>query len=153
MSKRPNRLDADDPRIRVHGRIPFQDRGTPADVWFFRKWDQITLWAILFLTMSSLTAYWGYQRYLGEGSIEFESMEFQEADFQLDINQATWAEFAVLPGIGEEKARGIVQYRETNGPFADISDLQRVKGIGPKIMDQVRPYVYSIPDVETTALK
>ncbi|MBS7663016.1 helix-hairpin-helix domain-containing protein [Pseudomonas lalucatii] len=35
-----------------------------------------------------------------------------------------------LSGIGEVKARAIVEYREANGPFASVDELLEVKGIG-----------------------
>jgi len=55
-----------------------------------------------------------------------------------DINRATEAEWDELPGIGPAKARAIVEDRERNGPFRGIDDLARVKGIGPKLLEQIR---------------
>ncbi len=150
MSGNLPRLDADEPNIRVHGWLPYKEQSA-ADIWLFRKWDQVTLAAALFLALASLSGFWFYQWQTGSGAIELQRFEPQTADFQLDINKADWPEFAVLPGIGEEKARAIVDFRDANGSFSDISDLRRVRGIGPKILEQVRPYVYAIPDVETTA--
>ena len=34
----------------------------------------------------------------------------------------------------------IVADREANGPFADLDDLDRVHGIGPKTIDQLRDF-------------
>ena len=48
----------------------------------------------------------------------------------LDLNRATNGELAQLPGIGEELARRIVEYREANGPFESIEELMEVSGIG-----------------------
>ena len=50
----------------------------------------------------------------------------------VDINTATAAQLVNLPGIGPELAERIVRSREESGPFNDIADLQRVKGIGTK---------------------
>jgi competence protein ComEA len=49
---------------------------------------------------------------------------------KVDINTAPAAELAELPGIGEVLAQRIVEYREENGPFASIEDIQGVSGIG-----------------------
>jgi len=57
------------------------------------------------------------------------------------LNSATWVEWAQLDGIGEKLARRIVADREERGPFATIDDLRRVKGIGPKTLEKMRPYV------------
>jgi len=55
----------------------------------------------------------------------------------LDLNAATEAELMTLPGIGPELARRIVEGR----PFRSVDDLARVKGIGPKKLEVVRPLV------------
>lgn len=49
----------------------------------------------------------------------------------VDINTATVAELETLPRIGPAIAQRIVEYRETNGPFASIENIQDVPGIGP----------------------
>lgn len=48
----------------------------------------------------------------------------------LDLNAAAEEELVQLPGIGEELARRIVEYRETNGPFETVEQLMEVSGIG-----------------------
>jgi competence protein ComEA len=46
-----------------------------------------------------------------------------------------------LPEIGEALAKGIVESREQDGPFASHDDLDRVRGIGPKTLERIRPYL------------
>lgn len=48
----------------------------------------------------------------------------------LDLNTATEEELDTLPGIGEELARRIVEYRETSGPFESVEEIMEVSGIG-----------------------
>ncbi len=59
----------------------------------------------------------------------------------VDLNTATVQELTQLPNIGPSRAQDIVDYREANGPFATVEDLDKVKGIGPKILDGVRSLV------------
>ena len=66
----------------------------------------------------------------------------------VDINTANWPQLAQLPGIGESIARRIVEYRETRGTgradgraFTRPGDLQRVSGIGQKIVMRIAPFV------------
>ena len=48
----------------------------------------------------------------------------------MNINASDAAALQTLPGIGPSKASAIVADRTANGPYANCSDLQRVKGIG-----------------------
>jgi competence protein ComEA len=59
----------------------------------------------------------------------------------LDINTATEAELAQLPGVGPGLARRIVEYREANGPFATTDDLQNVSGVGPSKFAKMESYL------------
>ena len=61
-------------------------------------------------------------------------------DAKIDVNAAGEAELGRLPGIGPALAGRIVQYR-ANAPFASIEDLRKVKGIGAKTLDAIRPFV------------
>lgn len=54
----------------------------------------------------------------------------------VNINTADVATLASLDGIGESKARAIIEYRETHGPFASTADLARVKGIGTRTVEK-----------------
>lgn len=57
------------------------------------------------------------------------------------LNRASASELEALPGIGPAKARAIVAYRELHGPFATLEALAQVRGIGPRILAQLRGLV------------
>ena len=68
----------------------------------------------------------------------------------VDPNTAPWWELTALPEIGEGTAREIIAYRsaglsagETFQPrrFNRASDLERVRGIGPKTVERIAPYL------------
>lgn len=59
----------------------------------------------------------------------------------IDINTASLDELTILPGIGPKISEDIIKYRETNGPFKKGSDLLKVKGIGPKKMEKISPFL------------
>ena len=65
-----------------------------------------------------------------ETEIEVPQEDIQPDLTPLDLNSATEAELMELPGIGEELARRIVEYRENNGPFSAVEDIMQVSGIG-----------------------
>lgn len=57
----------------------------------------------------------------------------------VNLNTATTAELVALKGIGEVKAKAIVDYREKNGPFKTVDDLKLVRGVGDKLLEDLRP--------------
>lgn len=61
--------------------------------------------------------------------------------FRVDVNNATWVDWIQLPGIGQTTAERILSDIDRNGPFENIDDLTRIKGIGPKTLDRIRPWL------------
>ena len=59
---------------------------------------------------------------------------------KVDINSASAAELAGLPGIGASKAAAIIAEREKK-PFASVDDLERVRGIGERTVEDLRSKV------------
>ena len=66
----------------------------------------------------------------------------------LDLNTASLSDFTRLPGIGETKARAILTWRETYGPFRAVEDLLSVEGIGEKTLESLRPYIAVMTTIE-----
>ena len=59
---------------------------------------------------------------------------------RLDVNSATVEQLTELPGIGEAKAEAIVAERSER-PFSSVDDLERVRGIGPSLVADLRDRV------------
>jgi competence ComEA-like helix-hairpin-helix protein len=66
----------------------------------------------------------------------------QEAELEpvglIDINNASLRQLEELPGIGFILAQAIINYREANGPFHAIEELEKVSGIGPVLVEELR---------------
>ena len=60
----------------------------------------------------------------------------------IDINTADQKTLEKLPGIGPTTAKLIIEYRNQNGPFKSINELDNVKRIGPKTIEKIGPYIY-----------
>lgn len=73
--------------------------------------------------------------------IEVDRQPPLQFEHRLDINAADALDWAQLPGIGETLAERIVADREEHGPFRSIDELLRVKGIGPKTLEALRPWL------------
>lgn len=54
---------------------------------------------------------------------------------KININTASADELMNLKGIGEKKAKAIVEFRKANGLFKQPEDLTKVPGIGPKTLE------------------
>ena len=63
------------------------------------------------------------------------------ASRQIDINKATAVELTAIPGVGNAIATRIVEFREKQGPFSRVEDLLKIKGIGEKSFQKIRPHV------------
>lgn len=57
---------------------------------------------------------------------------------KVDINSANQTELETLPGIGPSLAQRIIEYREVNGIFKKIEDIQNVKGIGDSKFNKIK---------------
>ncbi|TAJ78137.1 helix-hairpin-helix domain-containing protein [bacterium] len=60
---------------------------------------------------------------------------------KVDLNSATVERIESLPGVGPKLAGEIVAYRERGGMFHSAEDLLQVKGIGPKRLHRLEPYL------------
>ena len=59
---------------------------------------------------------------------------------KVNVNTASVEELTALPGIGEETAKRIVEYRNKYGIFYSLDELGKVKGIGENSIEKLRPY-------------
>ncbi|MBL9141690.1 MAG: helix-hairpin-helix domain-containing protein [Phycisphaerae bacterium] len=55
----------------------------------------------------------------------------------LSLNRASAVELELIPGIGRALADRIVRDREQNGPFIRVQDVDRVRGVGPAMLERL----------------
>lgn len=59
----------------------------------------------------------------------------------VDVNTADASALETLPGIGPSKAQAIIAWRDANGPFKSLDDLDKVDGIGPSTLANLKDQV------------
>jgi competence protein ComEA len=60
---------------------------------------------------------------------------------KVNINTATAQQLTVLPGVGEKLAARIVEYRQKQGAFKNVSELMNVQGVGEKNLSKIQAYL------------
>lgn len=59
----------------------------------------------------------------------------------INLNLATISELESLPGISEETAKKIIEYREKNGGFRRVEELLLIKRVSDKKFRELRPFI------------
>lgn len=80
-----------------------------------------------------------YTNYYSFNSDAKESISMKESSISnlVNINTATLEELLSLTGIGESKAKAIIEYRKENR-FQVIEDIMKVSGIGQSVFDKIK---------------
>lgn len=68
----------------------------------------------------------------------------------VNLNTATAAQLASLPGIGAKTAERIIEHRQKNGGFKKIEELMNVRGVGEKSFLKLRPLITVGPPTQAT---
>lgn len=70
-----------------------------------------------------------------------ESDNSKNSNGLININTASQKELETLPSIGEVTAANIIEYREKNGGFSNISEIKKVSRIGDKIFERIKDLI------------
>ena len=77
-------------------------------------------------------------QYITKNNGNNENNNTDKEDKKVNINTASQSELDELPGIGPSTAQKIIEYREENGNFEKIEDVQNVKGIGDAKFEEIK---------------
>ncbi|EMG28540.1 DNA-binding protein, ComEA family [Listeria fleischmannii 1991] len=78
---------------------------------------------------------------IGETEIASNANTSNQKEQKINVNQASISDLQEVPGIGEAKAKAILDYREKEGLFQTIDDLKNVSGIGAKTVEKLKEYL------------
>ncbi|MFC7060785.1 S-layer homology domain-containing protein [Halobacillus seohaensis] len=65
--------------------------------------------------------------------------EEPESDYPVNVNTADYETLQLITGVGTTIAQNIIDYRNANGPFQTIEELDNVSYIGPATIEEMRP--------------
>lgn len=69
------------------------------------------------------------------------SKDTGNSDKKININTANLEELKTLNGVGDAKAKSIIEYREKNGGFKSIDDIKNVTGISEKMFEKIKEQI------------
>lgn len=75
------------------------------------------------------------------GSIFLVLFLFISAFAAINLNTADKAVLESISGIGPAKADAIIKYRDEHGSFKSVDELLNIKGIGPKMLENIKGQV------------
>ena len=71
----------------------------------------------------------------------FSHNQFSRNATLIDLNKANIEDLMTLPDMGYKTAQRIIMYRKRHGPFQDIEEILKIKGISNKKFQKWRPYL------------
>lgn len=125
--------------VSSHAGVKRRDEAAPAKGLYSRL--QVAIILVLLALLAAGLFVFKHRRRLNAEPIAVTKGDPDDYAFRVDVNTASWEVIALLPGIGETKAKAIIEYREKNGPFKTAEDLTHVSGIGEKTIKQISPYM------------
>lgn len=99
----------------------------------------VLLFLVAFKFFSNVPAQDGNVITYAVNSVSFESKDATQK--QVNINTADEDTLRTVSGIGEAKARAIIEYRNEHGDFSSVDELLNVSGIGEKLLEKIKPFI------------
>lgn len=111
------------------------------DQWPFLSADRRRLWLLFALQLLILVGGGGWSFSLLAS--EHRSLDTVAIIDRVNPNNAPASSLSRLPSIGPARAHGIIRWRQSHPgrPFRRASDLQAIRGIGPKTVKKIEPYL------------
>jgi competence protein ComEA len=113
--------------------------------WLLRRADQAAVAGLVVGALLAVVGWRAAQPGARNTWIEWGHAAPLSARFTVDPNTAELTELMQLPGIGEALGSRIIRSRQTVGPFRTPEDVGRIRGIGPKKLEQLRPHIEIAP--------
>ncbi|MFP4498048.1 MAG: ComEA family DNA-binding protein [Vulcanimicrobiota bacterium] len=110
-----------------------------------KKTNLAVIFLLITITVFLFSAWNYYQTKNRKIELEISEIKEESIIFQgepININTASKDQLIKLPGIGDERARSIIEYRNRKGLFKSEDDIKKVNGIGEGVFKDITPYIY-----------
>ncbi|MGF1472890.1 MAG: ComEA family DNA-binding protein [Rubrobacteraceae bacterium] len=117
-------------------------RAPLGSLWRYKPQIVVSVMVVLALTGGAFYAARGMEntpKVVYSASLEEVAAEANEP-LHVNINTADVEELDELPEVGPATAQKILDYRRHNGSFRSVDDLEQVSGIGPKTIEEIKPF-------------
>ncbi len=104
-----------------------------------RRREQLTLIVVWAVVVVACVWYFATSRG-ADATIDLDQGDYQSFRYTVELNSATAAELASIPGLGTRTANAIVDWRAKNGRFESIQSLAEVDGISEKTVSRIQPF-------------
>ena len=113
--------------------------------WRLSQQHQVALALLAALALAAVLLWYSWSVWQGEQR-DIDQASRITLEFKVDVNQAGQGELMAIPSVGPKMAEAIVEYRNRQGPYRSLEQLQEVSGIGPKKLEQLAKYLLPIGD-------
>lgn len=114
-------------------------------VTYLRVNDQISIALLMSIAVLCVAVGFGERAWSKGGLTHIDRMPRNMQEFRVNLNEADWTEIAALPTIGEVMAKRVVAFRDSNGQINALASLAQIKGIGPKTLTKIEPFISDFP--------
>ncbi len=145
-------IDMSDPAENIPESAPPERKRRGLSQWGFSRVEERALYILIGLViLGGAARYWRNHQFaqrieIWSAAVDSAASEkpaaVPEIPAAININTASAAELTSLPGIGPVRAQAIVDFRNKRGRFSKPADLLDVKGLGPKTLANITPYLH-----------
>lgn len=114
----------------------------PLKIFEFSRREMIATYILVTSLLIGTGIKYTIERHWWLPETEIVDIDPESIKLKIDLNRAEWYELIILPGIGEKRAKTIIEYRKEKGSFQTLDQLSEVDGIGLGTVKKIKELVF-----------